>query len=77
MIAVILGTGFEPMEAITATDILRRAGLSVVTAAVSERTVHGAHGITVLADCLVSELNEQLLQMIVLPGDRSSEAAHY
>lgn len=68
MIAVILGTGFEPMEAITTTDILRRAGLDVKTAGIGGKTVQGAHGIAVSADCTVEELDGKMLQMVVLPG---------
>lgn len=68
MIAVILGTGFEPMEAITTTDILRRAGLQVMTASIGEKTAAGAHGITVQADVTVDELDADKLDMVVLPG---------
>lgn len=64
---VILSEGFEEIEAITPIDLLRRAGISVVMAALGSRTVRGAHGITVLAD---EELKSDsaLCDAIVLPG---------
>ncbi len=68
-IVVFLATGFEEIEAITAIDVLRRAGLDVETAAVGDKVkVAGAHGIPVLCDSLVSEISPADVLMTVCPG---------
>ena len=82
MVYVLLGTGFEEMEAIAPIDLLRRAGISVLTAGVDGKTVTGSHGITVEADITLEQMDLTDLDMIVLPGGlggvataRSSQAA--
>lgn len=68
-IAVHLAEGFEEIEAISIVDVLRRAGLDVVTVSVTEKTVvTGAHKISVTADQLFEAVDYQLVDMIVLPG---------
>lgn len=47
---IILADGFEEIEAITVIDILRRAGIEVITAGINNIKVQGSHGITVIAD---------------------------
>ena len=39
MVALILETGFEPLEAVAPCDILRRGGIEVCCASVGERLV--------------------------------------
>ena len=68
MVALILGTGFEPLEAVAPCDILRRGGVEVCCASVGERLVEAGHGIRIEADCTVAELDAEKLDMIVLPG---------
>jgi len=68
MVYVLLGTGFEETEAITPVDILRRAGVSVLTVGVSGKLVYGGHGIGVMADITLDEMELTELDMIVLPG---------
>ena len=68
MVALILGTGFEPLEAVAPCDILRRGGIEVCCASVGERLVEAGHGIRIEADCTVAELDAEKLDMIVLPG---------
>lgn len=67
-VLVPLAEGFEEIEAITVVDILRRAGIDVVMAALESLHVKGAHGITVVADTLLSQSDEAHFDMIVLPG---------
>lgn len=68
MVAILLGTGFEPVEALAPCDILRRGGVDVQLAALEGRVVEGGHGIRVEADCALSDLNVNDLEMVVLPG---------
>ena len=68
MIYVLLGAGFEETEAIVPVDLLRRAGLDVITVGLNGKTVYGGHGIGIEADITVEEMDPQKLEMIVLPG---------
>lgn len=68
MVAIILGTGFEPMEAIAPCDLLRRGGVQVQLAGIGARDITGGHGIRVHTDCLLSELDAANLDMVILPG---------
>lgn len=68
-IAVHLADGFEEIEAISIIDVLRRAGLNVVTVSVTGKLeVNGAHQIKVLADRLFESIDYSDVYMIVLPG---------
>ena len=68
MVYILLGTGFEEVEAITPVDLLRRAGISVLTVGLNGKHITGGHGITVEADILVEEMDLTDLEMLVLPG---------
>ena len=68
MVYVLLGTGFEEVEAITPVDLLRRAGVQVLTVGVNGKTVYGGHGIGIEADLELGEMDLTNLEMIVLPG---------
>lgn len=64
---VLLAEGFEEIEAVTPIDVLRRAGVEVVTAGVPGRRVRGAHGLVVEADVAVAEAPADP-DLLVLPG---------
>lgn len=69
MIYLLLADGFEEVEALTPLDLLRRAGKTVLTVSItSERTVRGAHGISVLADLTADALSAPCDEMLILPG---------
>jgi 4-methyl-5(b-hydroxyethyl)-thiazole monophosphate biosynthesis len=68
MVAILLGTGFEEIEALAACDILRRAGVNVQLVGIGGKEIAGAHNIRVCADCTMEELALSELEMIVLPG---------
>ena len=68
MVYVLLGTGFEEVEAIAPVDLLRRAGIPTLTVGVDGKLVKGGHGIAVEADITVGEMDLTDLDMIVLPG---------
>ena len=82
MVYVLLGTGFEEMEAIAPIDLLRRAGIPTLTVGVDGKTVTGSHNIPIEADITIGQMDLTDLDMIVLPGGlggvataRSSQAA--
>lgn len=82
MVYVLLGTGFEEMEAIAPIDLMRRAGIQVMTVGVTGKTVTGGHGIPIEADVEIGQMDLTDLEMVVLPGGlggvasaRASQAA--
>ena len=68
MVYVLLGNGFEETEAIAPIDLLRRAGIPVLTVGLNGKIIRGGHGIGVEADIEIDELDLTDLEMIVLPG---------
>lgn len=68
MVYMLLGTGFEETEAIAPLDLMRRAGIHVMTVGVNGKTVYGGHGIGIEADILLGEMDLTNMDMIVLPG---------
>lgn len=68
MVYVLLGTGFEEVEAIAPVDLMRRAGIEVLTVGVTGKTVYGSHHIGIEADIELGEMDLTDLEMIVLPG---------
>ena len=68
-IAVFLAEGLEEIEGLTVVDVLRRAGIEVITVSVSEKKeVTGSHNITILAEALFTEMDYSGLDGVVLPG---------
>ena len=68
MVYMLLGTGFEETEAIAPLDLLRRAGVDVLTVGVNGKTVYGSHKIGIEADITLEEMDLTNLDMIILPG---------
>jgi len=69
MVYVFLAQGFEPIEAITPIDMLRRAQIEVTSVSISDSlSVRAAHGVTVQADALFRDLDFRDAEMLVLPG---------
>lgn len=68
-IFVFLATGFEDIEALAPVDIMRRAGLDVRTVSVTgHEVVVSAHGVGVVADCLLEDANLEGAALLFLPG---------
>ncbi|OHT01121.1 putative DJ-1 family protein [Tritrichomonas foetus] len=69
-VLVLIAPGFEPVEAITPIDFLRRAGAEVTTAAVghNELNIKSAHDITMKCDVKFESVHTQLYDAIVCPG---------
>ena len=68
MIYVFLADGFEECEALAPVDILRRAGIEVITVGIGLATVTGSHKIPVVCDITEAQVTEELLEGIILPG---------
>ena len=68
MIYMFLGTGFEETEAIAPLDLLRRAGLQIMTVGLNGKVITGGHGIGVEADIEIDQLDLTDLEMVILPG---------
>jgi len=67
-VLVPLVDGFEEIEAMTVVDVLRRAGLEVVTTGLVSTVVEGAHNIKVIADKRFTEINPNTFDVLILPG---------
>ncbi len=73
MIYVLMVDGFEEIEAIEPIDIMRRAGLNVVTVGVKSQNVKGAHNITIKTDIIIDDVNEEDMELLMLPGGPGHE----
>jgi 4-methyl-5(b-hydroxyethyl)-thiazole monophosphate biosynthesis len=66
---VILGKGFEEIEALAPVDLLRRAGVECTTASCEgDRMVLGRSGIRIEADTLLDEVAGRSFDCLVIPG---------
>ena len=68
MVYMLLGTGFEETEAIAPLDLLRRAGIEVLTVGLNGKNIVGGHNICITADITVEQMDLTAMDMIVLPG---------
>lgn len=67
-ILIPLAAGFEEIEALTNIDVLRRAGVDVITAGIGSTKIEGDHGIKVETDTEISRVVAADIDGIVLPG---------
>lgn len=67
-VLVPLAPGFEDLEAVTIVDLLRRAGIEVVTAGLQPGLVVGARGIPMQPDASLDDVVDQDFAMIAMPG---------
>ncbi|MBN2525204.1 MAG: DJ-1/PfpI family protein [Deltaproteobacteria bacterium] len=68
-VLVPISTGFEEIETTTIVDVLRRGGINVVLAGVTEGPIQGRSAIRVLPDCTLDEaLKDASFDALVLPG---------
>jgi len=66
---IFLAEGFEEVEALTPADVLRRAGIEVITVSISDTLqVTGARQITVTADACFNDINYKSADILILPG---------
>ncbi len=67
-VLVPLAQGCEELEAVTVIDLLRRAGITVVSAGLDEKPVRGSRGTVLVPDTTLDEALKQSFDMVVLPG---------
>lgn len=64
----LLTDGFEEIETVTPVDVLRRAGVEVVIAALDAKTATGRCGIRIEADALLSDVDVSAFDLLFIPG---------
>jgi len=67
-VLVYLAPGFEEIEAVTIIDLLRRADIEVMVVGLIEKSVTGSHGITILSDITIEQVDPGDYDYLVLPG---------
>lgn len=73
---VMLGNGFDEIEALAPVDVMRRAGMEVFTVSMTDkRLVRGATGNNIVADMGISDLDPEQIDWLVFPGADKSEDA--
>ena len=66
-----LAPGFEETEALATVDVMRRAGMEVLTVAINPENsekVCGAHGVVVVADLLPEDADFTDVEWLICPG---------
>ena len=67
-VLVPLAQGCEEIEAVTVIDILRRAGITVVSAGLDDRPVLASRGVMLVPDTTLDDALQHSFDMIALPG---------
>lgn len=67
-VLVPLAPGCEELEAVTIIDLLRRAGIEVITAGLQPGTVRGSRGTVLVPDATLDDALDRDYDMVVLPG---------
>jgi len=67
-VLVPLAQGCEELEAVTVVDLLRRAGIEVITAGLDAQPVRASRGMLLVADTTLDTALQQEFDMVVLPG---------
>ena len=65
---VFLADGCEMCEALCVVDVLRRAGINVVTAGVTGERVVSSHKVEIKADVKLSEVKDEEWDLVFAPG---------
>lgn len=67
-VIVPLAQGCEELEAVTIIDVLRRAGIEVVTVGLDAKPVVASRGVKLIPDTVIDDVMEDAFDMIILPG---------
>ncbi len=68
MVYLFLANGFEDMEAVVPFDLMKRAGIDVVTVGIGGKNIKSAHGLSVTADISENEVAFDGTEAFVFPG---------
>lgn len=68
MVYLFLANGFEDMEAVVPFDLMKRAGIEVVTVGIGGKTVESAHGLSVTAEISEEKVDFDNAEAFVFPG---------
>ncbi len=68
MVYIILGSGFEEIEAVTSYDVLNRGGVPVCFAGLDDLLCIGAHGIKIQAENTFANAVPEIDDHILIPG---------
>jgi len=68
-VLVVITDGTEELEAVAPIDILRRGGLAVTVASLTDhRKARGANGLLIEADCTLSDAVDEVYDCVMIPG---------
>ncbi|HNX82307.1 MAG TPA: DJ-1/PfpI family protein [Candidatus Omnitrophota bacterium] len=73
---IILADGFEETEGIATIDILRRAGIAVTVAGLTDTTVISSHKIKIIAETSLQNIHGDFDALILPGGSQGSENLH-
>lgn len=69
--AIFLADGFEEIEGLTVVDVLRRAKIVCdMISTEDDLEINGSHGIKIKADYMISEINFDEYDCMILPGGK-------
>lgn len=69
MLYMFFAEGFEEVEAIAALDVIRRAGIDIMSVGVGSETITGSHNISVICDTTADKIIfDDSVYGIILPG---------
>lgn len=68
-ICILLADGFEESEAIVPADLLKRLGVNIVFASITDnKEVKGTHGFKIIADTTINNISTNDFDVLMLPG---------
>ncbi len=67
-VLVPMADGSEELETVCIVDVLRRAGARVTLASVGKLEIKASKGVTLIADCMLTECIDQTYDLMALPG---------
>lgn len=72
-VIVPLSQDCEELEAVTVVDLLRRAGIKVVTAGLDDSPVKASRGVVLIPDTTLDDAMALEFDMVVLPGGKGAD----
>lgn len=69
MLYMFFANGFEEVEAIATLDVIRRAGIEIMSVGVGCETITGSHNVSVVCDTTTDKIKyDESVRGIILPG---------